>query len=284
MTIDVMQRQINRLAYNTFKNAQGFSNFSVPHIPRISPQYLKNRFVLMGEETRTWYPDKGLFDSFINCNPANDEQLEKILQIDRYDAFCMKNAATYKWPFWEFTRKLYEEKIIKEPLLQNKYLGHCWMNFYTIENCYYLSKKGCPSQDLTLGFDVIDKAQKCLVFEILKIIKPKCILATIHSRNDDYFNQFALGVSDYDLLEQISVDSDDIITKEMMKEIKIIDPNHPLYGTKIIKTFHPKHFRGTINDERRYKDEKKKLKAKHPGLKMSQYYEQVLLEKLRQIV
>lgn len=74
MTIDVMQRQINRLAYNTFKNAQGFSNFSVPHIPRISPQYLKNRFVFMGEETNTWYRNKGLFDSFINCSPANDDQ------------------------------------------------------------------------------------------------------------------------------------------------------------------------------------------------------------------
>ncbi len=282
-----MQRQINRLAYNTFKNARGFSNFSVPHIPRISPQYLKNRFVLMGEETNTWYREKGLFDSFINCFPADDERLEKILQIDRYDAFCVQNSKTYGGQLWTFTRKLYEEKIIKEPLLQNNYLGHCWMNFFTIENCddkNTAKKKGRSSQDRELAFNIISKAQKSLVFEILKIIKPKCILATIGFRNDDYFNQFALGVNDYKFLDQISVDSNNIITKEMMKEIKIIDPNHPLHEVKIIQTFHPKHFLGTINREDFYEEAKEKLKAKYPELKMSQYYEQVLLEKLRQIV
>ena len=50
-----IQAKINELAFDTFKEHKGYEDFSMPLIPRISPQYLENRFVLLGQETNMWY-------------------------------------------------------------------------------------------------------------------------------------------------------------------------------------------------------------------------------------
>lgn len=283
-----MQKKINNLAYKTFKDAEGFSDFSVPHVPRISSQYLKNRFVFMGQETNTWYPDKGKFDSFTNCNP---NELETILQKERYDVFCKSSANIYSSPLWEFSRKIYNEGIIEEPMINEHYLSHCWMNLFMIEKCKNKdtkSTKGRPSQNRELGYEVLANAQHSLVFEILKIIKPKYILATIGFNNDDYFCEFALGITEKKDIETHPVDSSNIITENMMREITIKDSTHPLYNTKIIQTFHPGYFLGKIQfggilKKANHTKEKETLKKIFPNLTISQYYEQTLLKKLREL-
>ena len=59
--IDDLQRDINHLAYTTFKQRCGgtppacLEDYSIPLIPRITQESLKHGLVILGQETLKWY-------------------------------------------------------------------------------------------------------------------------------------------------------------------------------------------------------------------------------------
>ena len=55
MKLQDIQKQVTDAFYQQFKNYEGGLNLSRPHIPLISEGYLKNRVMVMGQETNTWY-------------------------------------------------------------------------------------------------------------------------------------------------------------------------------------------------------------------------------------
>ena len=82
--LKMIQDEINRCVYETFNGVSGYDGFSIPCIPRISSQYLKNRFVILAQETNTWYPNVGHFQDLASSKYCN---LEKILYENCYDDF-----------------------------------------------------------------------------------------------------------------------------------------------------------------------------------------------------
>jgi hypothetical protein len=273
-----LQKEINHLAYDTFAGIAGYKEFSVPCIPRISPQYLKNRFVLLAQETDTWYPNWGHFQEFSQSKYA---EVEKILYEERYDDFSEWAASTYPGAFWEFTRSLYENGILEAPLHEKKWLSHCWMNLFCIEKCK--DKKddsGRPSRHIELAEKVMN-VQKNLVFQILKLIKPRIILATTGHANDCFLLKNALG-TDRSQVEFKAVDNKEIYEIKHITEIEIYDEKNPLHGVKILRTYHPNFFSKRIN--RRDKMVEIGEKVSNMGLSKAAYYQQVLFEVLKKWV
>ena len=273
-----LQDEINHLAYDTFAGITGFDEFSVPCIPRISPQYLENRFVILAQETDTWNPSFGRFQKF---SQSKFIEVEKILYEERYDDFSEWAADVYPGAFWEFTRKLYENKILESPIHDKKWLNHCWMNLFCVEKC--VDKKdnsGRPSRNKGLAEKVMD-VQKNLVFQILTLIKPKIVLATTGHANDVFWLKNALG-TDYSQVRFKTVDDKEIYEIKHIAEIEINDGKNPLYGVKILRTYHPNFFSKRIN--RRDKMVEIGKKVSDMGLSKAAYYQQVLFEVLKKWV
>ena len=272
-----IQDEINRLAYDTFAGISGYEEYSVPCIPRISPQYLKNRFVFLAQETNTWYRER----RFQYFSSSKYEDLEKILYEERYDDFCRWASDDYSGSLWEFARTLYEEKILPGPLHEDKYLTHCWMNLFCIEKCK--DKKDCfgrPSQVKEIADEVMN-VQKNLVFKILTVIKPKIVLATIGSANDFYLLKNALG-TDCHQARFKTVDEKGIYKIEHLAEIEINDEKNPLHGVKILRTYHPNFFSKRINRKDKMIEIGKRVADM--GLSKADYYKQVLFEVLKKWV
>ncbi len=272
-----VQEEINHLAYDTFAGITGHDDFSVPCIPRISPQYLKNRFVFLAQETNTWYPDQ----RFQYFSSSKYENLEKILYEERYDDFCQWASDEYSGSLWEFTRTLYKEKILLGPLHEGKYLTHCWMNLFCIEKCRDKTDRfGRPSQFKEIADEVID-VQENLVFKILALIKPKIILATTGFANDSYLLKNALGTDCHQVRFKI-VDEKEIYKIEHLAQIEINDERNPLYGVKILRTYHPNFFSKRINRKDKMIEIGKRVSDM--GLSKADYYKQVLFEVLKKWV
>ncbi len=273
-----LQDEINRLAYDAFAGIAGYEEFSVPCIPRISPQYLKNRFVLLAQETDTWYPNLGHFQEFSQSKYAD---VEKILYEERYDDFSEWAASTYPGAFWEFTRNLYKIRILEPPLNDRKWLSHCWMNLFCIEECKdKKDNSGRPSRNEELAKKVMC-VQKNLVFQILKLIKPKIILATTGHANDGFLLKNALG-TDRSQVEFKAVDNKEIYEIKHIAEIVIDDEKNPLHGIKILRTYHPNFFSKRINRKDKMIEIGKKISDM--GLSKAAYYQQVLFEVLKKWV
>lgn len=275
--LKMIQDEINRCVYETFNGVSGYDGFSIPCIPRISSQYLKNRFVILAQETNTWYPNVGHFQDLASSKYCN---LEKILYENCYDDFCQWASETYKGAFWDFSRFLYsDEGVLCGPIHQDKYLTHCWMNLFCIEKCRNKRDRfGRPSQNRNLA-EFIVKIQKDLVFKILKIIKPKTILAMTGYQNDSFLIENGLGTS-FDRVEFYPIDKENIYSRNHIAEIKINDENNPLSKTKIIRSYHPNFFTKRINRKNIFKEIGQKIMERF-GKTKSQYYREILLDSLK---
>lgn len=274
--IKVMQEKINKCAYETFKNVLNFEAFSVPCIPRISPQYLKNRFVILGQETNTWYPSFGHFQDFAFSEYSN---VESILYENRYDDFCQWASDVYKGALWEFSRSLYNEGILAGPMHKGIYLTHCWMNLFCIEKCVNKrDQSGRPSQNRALA-RIVMSVQKDLVFRLLKILKPKIILAVTSYQNDSFLIENGLGTS-FDKIEFCSVDEEKIYSMNHIARIKICDDSNPLSETKIIRSYHPNFFAKRINRKNIFREIDQMLKERN-GMTKAQYYKKILFDALK---
>lgn len=270
-----LQDDINNLVYDTFRGVSGYDDFSVPCIPRISPQYLKNRFVILAQETDTWYPNCGRFSEFAQ---SKIEDVEKKLYEERYDVFSEWASESYPGAFWEFTRNLYNKGILEPPIHTKKWLTHCWMNLFCIEKCVdKRDNHGRPSQHKDLAKEVMS-IQGNLVFQILALIKPKIILATTAHFNDSFLLKNGLG-SDWSQVEFKTADEEHIYATNHLAEILIKDESNPLYGVKILRSYHPNFFSKRINRKNIFIDIEKQLSDKK--MTKSGYYQKILFETLK---
>ena len=272
-----IQEKINLLAFETFKEHKGFDYFSMPLIPRISPQYLENRFVLLGQETNTW-------NGYLNqIDHATKENLSKILLEGSYDYFCNHKAEKYRGAFWNFSRSLYKNGILPGPMVnpESRQLSHCWMNLFCIEKCTRNNSAGRPSQHPWLAEKILKKQDK-LVFNIFEQIKPKIILATTGHKNDNYLKEYALNVSDGEL-DVFSIDPENIFGAREVAEFKVNNPEHSLYGTTIIRCYHPTFFTRQINRTSVLKEAKRKLEEKNIHMSKAAYYQHLIFRRLSNV-
>lgn len=273
-----IQAKINELAFDTFKEHKGFEDFSMPLIPRISPQYLENRFVLLGQETNMWY------GHISKIKETDSNSLSKLFLEDYYDSFCRDNAEKQRGAFWEFSRALYKKGVLSGSIVgsDNKLLSHCWMNLFCIEKCRFKNDvTGRPSQHPWLA-DAVMQLQKDLVFKIFELIKPRIILATTGHSNDAYLKKMALNVKD-DEVDVLSVDQENVFGQTELAEFRIKDFNHPLYGVTIVRSYHPTFFTRQINRTRVLKEAKRKMETKNiPGSKAA-YYQKLIFRRLENV-
>lgn len=273
--LKAIQNEIERLAYEYFRDMDCLEGFSYPLVPRISEEYLKNRFVVMGQETNTW---KG----HIYAPEVRKDFLEGSLA--EYDRFVRDEVAVnYPGEFWQFSKDLYQKEIqiLDGDICNGSWLSHCWINLFCMEKCAYRNdrdKTHLPSQNRRLAKRVME-IQKDFVFRILKIIKPKTILAMTYYQNDSFLIENGLGTS-FDKVEFCPIDKEKIYSRNHIAEIKINDVNNPLSKTKIIRSYHPKFFTKRINNKNIFKDIGQKLMERF-GKTKSQYYREILLDSLK---
>ena len=238
--LKTIQDEIQMLAYEYFRNMDCSEDFSYPLVPRISEEYLRNRFVVMGQETNTW---KG----HIYAPDVRENFLEGSLA--EYDRFVREEVPSYGGKFWVFSRCLYE-KFFKRPICNGNALSYCWMNLFCIEKCVCRNDKDkthLPSQNRKLAKRVMN-IQHDFVYEVMKLIRPRIILAMIGKKNDDLFEKNVLGTDCFDFSE--------LFEKKKILEYKICDEFSPLYGTLILRTYHPSYFMIYMSAENREKYKK----------------------------
>lgn len=288
--LNKLQHEINHLAYTTFKqgckgcSAERLKEFSIPLIPRIPQKYLEYGLVILGQETDTWYgkrwyenedKNNGLYGLYKEFNlydfiNAQESEVERICQVCRYDRhvdfiFNTEEGARKKG-IWGYIRKICRD-VLGEPKSRKKNspkidpkkdIPFCLLDLFCVETVKYgepsSEQGGRPSQDKELAEEV-NKMQGDLIYQILKLIEPKAILATTNYKNDGFLKQYALGdpaakVTAVNKSGRFSID--EIASMEIGQ--------NALKGTKVIRTYHPNYFYGgkmpgrgrkVIEDEKR---------------------------------
>lgn len=235
--IEKIQNDILDLAYETFSCIKAEEWFSFPLIPRISNEYFNNRMVVLGQETNSWL---GHFQ--------NSEQRQVYDDcLNGYDSFVKDKVLSYRGKFWAFSRNLYKD-VLNGNICENGRLSHCWMNLFCVEQCPRngKTKKGKPSQDRKLAEQVI-AIQKDFVYQVMKLIRPRVILALIGNRNDDIFAKYALGV-DYGCIDRSPLNF--AFGEKQLAKFKVQDKSNPLHETLIIRAYHPSYFMGRMKGDK----------------------------------
>jgi len=242
--IDKIQKDILELAYSTFNKIKAEDWYSYPLIPRISEEYFKNKVVVLGQETNSWL-------GHFRCSEQKDVYKEC---LNGYNCFVRDKVPSYRGKFWAFSRNLYKD-IFGGYICKNDQLSHCWMNLFCVERCKRneKTKNGKPSQDRALANQVI-AIQKDFVYQVMKIIQPRIVLALIGNKNDDIFAKYALG-TELDSQKIIRKNLDPVFREEQLAEFEIIDDSNPLHDSLIIRTYHPSYFMGRMKgDKSLYRD------------------------------
>lgn len=243
--LEKIQDEIQRLAYEYFQHMEFSEGFSCPLIPRVSEDYLKNRIVIMGQETNTWW------NMIYSDHDIKEWCAGKCLN-EGYDKFVRECVVSYGGKFWEFSRSLYKE-VLKGPICNGNALSHCWMNLFCIEKCVCRNDnnpKHKPSQNRKLAKRVMN-VQRDFVYEVMKLIRPKIILAMIGNKNDDLFKKFVLGTECVDEKQIECAETFGELRTTEFKEFEVRDAMNPLYGTMILRTYHPSYFMGRMRGKER---------------------------------
>lgn len=246
---------------------------SYPLIPRISKEYLKNRVIVVGQETNTWYPNPRNKKANGEIDDFNKEFLGSSLEEieikglkERYDRFIDNEVEEYGGYFWEFNRQLYRNNIIKGQILtKERQLNHCWVNLFVMEACKYKNDTaGRPSKNLFVQKEVLS-LQKDLLFQLLKILSPRLIIfLTGHGLDHVVFN-FALLDSNPKLIkihDKLNVEEACQIYSKVSYWKDIV----------IIRLYHPTYFMGYINANKKIK------KRINLDRKVSEFYTDVVFE------
>ena len=239
--LEKIQNEIQKLAYEYFRNVDCSEGFTYPLIPRISETYLKNRVVVMAQETNTWV-------GHIDC----PEKQEKFLGgcLAEYDRFVRDDVARYRGKLWQFSRSLYKRGLLDGCIQNGSMLSHCWMNLFCIEKSTCRNdknKKHLPSQNRELANRVLE-IQQDFVFQVLRLIQPRAILALIGNKNDDLLKKYALGTES---VKSISIDSSNSFDETELAELKVCENTNPLHETLILRTYHPTYFMGRMKGRER---------------------------------
>ncbi|MBR6379166.1 MAG: hypothetical protein IKS02_04265 [Fibrobacter sp.] len=239
--LEEIQNEIQKLAYERFRNVDCSEGFTYPLIPRISDMYLKNRVVIMAQETNTWV-------GHIDCSEKQENFLGECLA--EYDRFVRDEAASYRGKLWQFSRSLYKRGLLEGGIRNGSMLSHCWMNLFCIEKSVYRNennKEHLPSQNRELANRVLE-IQQDFVFQVLRLIQPKVILALIGNKNDDLLKKYALGTTN---VKSISIDSSNTFGEHELAELKVCENTNSLCETLILRTYHPTYFMGRMEGRER---------------------------------
>jgi hypothetical protein len=271
MKLQDIQKQVIDAFYQQFKNYEGGLNLSRPHIPLISEGYLKNRVIVMGQETNTWYRkgEDDLKDYYLgHYDPSNTNY-----GSEPYKEFVKNSAEKYSGAFWRFSRKLYLNNVLEGNLQNDGFLSHCWINLFTTEAVNEKNEiDGRPTKNLILRNEVLS-LEKGLHLKLFEILKPEMlILLTGLFLTTDLINStFQL---DFNELEYPTIDNNEVFGSHELCELKINSPSHPLFSSKIVRAYHPTFFLGgRIN-----KVKKLQLRAEKVGLQIgiNQHYNDTL--------
>ncbi|MCP9237967.1 hypothetical protein [Lewinella sp. JB7] len=273
--IEDLQRQINDLYTRTFSEYGGGLNLSYPHVPRIPCDYMADRVIIVGQETNTWYNQteddlKNIFLSDVNCIEA--EGLHQ-----RYDHFIKNHASRYGGKFWQFTRKLYKEDILRLNGGSSSWISHVWINLFAVESCTNKSDtEGRPTKNRELA-QAIYELQQDLLAKQIEILHPSIVLFLTGPNNDCILQKSAFVNCEVDF---IAVDESKCLNSRMLAEIRIRSSvenaeSLPTY----IRSYHPTYFMGRINGN---KTVRRKLVEKGIECKPSQMYTDKLLEFIKQ--
>lgn len=274
---EILQNKINALYAETFQEYKGKLGLSVPLIPRISKGYLKNRTLIVGQETNTWYRETK--DDLKNVFLKDLDNISEICLEDRFDEFICNCVDDYRGMFWKFNRLLYTEEILEGDMVENDELSHCWMNLFSVEACKHKKdNKGRPSQkrNKELAKKILE-IQRDLLFRSIKILKPKLIVFLTGHALDQTILDTALCAKKVKIKQ---ADPKKILSKEQLAEFQIIDERHPLSNVRIFRSYHPSYFMSRINT---YKSIQKELKSNKIKVSNADYYTNTLVKKLKRI-
>jgi len=268
-----LQKELIDLFVDRFKKYSGGLNLSTPLIPKITDRYLENRVLVIGQETNTWYnkTSDDLKEDFL----PNLDQIEKICVEERYQNFILNFSENYGGKFWNFTKLLYQQNVIKGEMLSNGELGHCWMNFFSVEACQ--SKKddtGRPTNNRELANKIID-IQEDLLLEAIGILKPRLVILLTGNRLDSLLVNKVFKLRNYEFK---TVDKNEILEAGQLAEIRILDKDNFLSSIKIFRAYHPTYFMGRINTFKRLQN---RIRDKGIESSNSNYYTEVFLKMLK---
>lgn len=273
--IIAIQNAILKEFYLRFREYDGKMGLSAPLIPRISPQYLISRTIVIGQETNTWFPNKDISDNLYHIIKQNPNNLEKDCLIDRYDNFIQNHAQKYGGKFWEFNRLLYKENIIEGEMIENGLLSHCWMNIFMTEAVTGKNKnEGRPTKNKKVANQVME-LQTDLVSRILNILSPKRIIFLTGHSLDYYIQKGALNKT---AICKTPLDEKGILQPHELAIFKIEDSSHFLHSTDIIRAYHPTYFMARINTN---KGLRKRLDNNKISDSNSKYYTKALVNYLK---
>lgn len=271
-----IQNDIIQLYFETFKKYDGGLGLSIPHIPRISMNYLMNRTIIVGQETNTWYgvglnQEDNLKDLFDN----HPHEIEKYCLDEAYDPFIRECAAQYGGKFWDFNRLLYKEKIIDGEMINGNTLSHCWINLFAVEACKDKADKwGTPTANRALAAKVLE-LQSDLLHKVFEILRPKCIIFLTGASNDEALFKTAITTEMY---VKKAIDTNGVLNEHELVQIIVNDVDDVLHNTKIVRTYHPSYFLSRINV---YKSLQGRKEAQGISISNSEYYKKVLFDFLK---
>lgn len=271
-----LQNLVCKLFVSTLNSREYKFRLSYPLIPRISKEYLRNRIVIVGQETNTWYDTGSKYGDYNDLFLNKKYEIEKESLCNRYDDFVNKHVRRYGGKFWGFNRLLYEKGIIEGDIVKDNELSHCWINIFSMEACR--GKKddsGRPTKNKSLR-KVIINHQGMLIYHLLKIISPRLIIFLTGHSLDDVVCKYALNVECIEGNFEV-IDPNNIL--EAKHACRIVSGNESSFsGTTILRLYHPSYFMGRINT---YKSLRDKV-VTQIGEEIVPYYQHVVFSFLKQ--
>ncbi|MCQ2089158.1 MAG: hypothetical protein MJY93_02805 [Fibrobacter sp.] len=233
-----LQQKVNELYIETFKNESDLP-LCIPLLPRINDAYLKDRIMIVGQETNGWYSNFGNYNGLVH-NPSRMVELS----LEAYDDFTkyavLNNGNNI---FWTFLNELYKKVFKRDIVDADGNLGHVWLNVFLTEAIDYFQKQGKPSTESKIAAGVL-KQQDRLLYHLLKLLKPRIILFLSGPKLDWALEQYvfsenyAVGCLTFSKgCENSSFGSNAFAKVEMKNVIP------ELAETKIYRMYHPNHFR-----------------------------------------
>ncbi len=269
-----LQDLIYELFDSTLTRKEEEFPLSYPLIPRISENYIKNRVVVVGQETNIWYDTGSETGDYNNIflNPKNDLETEALRK--RYDRFVKEKVPTYRGKFWDFNRALYDKEIIEGEIVKNGELSHCWINFFAMEACCdKQDENGKPTKNIELREAILGH-QGMLTYHLLKILSPRLIIFLTGHSLDNYVCKHALNIQYNGCFK--AIDKKNILQSNHACQI-VTNKKSYFSNTTILRLYHPTYFMGRINT---YKSLKDKV-TKETGEGVIQYYQSVVFSFLR---
>lgn len=277
MKLEDIQKSVTQLFLNYFNKYEGGLNLSLPHVPLISEAYLKNRIIVLGQETNTWYGVGD--DDLIKIYLENQDSDNIYYGSEPYKQFIKDSSQKYGGKFWQFNRSLYSEGIIDGPIQKDGYLSHCWLNLFFVEA---VNKKGNsdgrPTKNLELRSKILS-LQEDLLLKLFELLEPKILIALTGQNLDVALFKDSLKLEWHENhTEWSSVDDTGVFTPHELSQVLVKKAGHPLQNTMILRTYHPTYFLGRINSNKKLKN---LAEERGINVSLSQHYQNIVFNWLR---